>query len=59
MKYLKWILKSIVLSLLFIFITNIIGVYINVNIPLNIWTILIVAVFRIPGIIVLIIFFLL
>lgn len=59
MKYIKWILKSIALALLFIFITNIIGVYINVNIPINIWTVLIVSIFRIPGIIILIIFFLL
>jgi pro-sigmaK processing inhibitor BofA len=59
MKYIKWILKSIALALLFIFITNIIGVYININIPINIWTVLIVSIFRIPGIIILIIFFLL
>lgn len=59
MKYIKWMLKSIVIALLLIFITNIIGVYININIPINIWTILIVSIFRIPGIIILIIFFLL
>ncbi len=59
MKYIKWILKSLILSLIYIFITNLIGVYININIPLNIYTIFFVAVFRIPGIIILIIFFLL
>ena len=59
MKYIKWILKSIALALLFIFITNIIGVYININIPINILKVLIVSIFRIPGIIILIIFFLL
>lgn len=59
MKYIKWILKSIAIALILIFITNILGVYININIPLNIWTILIVSLFRIPGIIILIIFFLL
>ena len=59
MKYIKWILESFIIALVLIFITNIIGVYININIPLNIWTILIVSIFRIPGIIVLIIFFLL
>lgn len=59
MKYIKWMLKSIIIALLLIFITNIIGVYININIPINIWTILIVSIFRIPGIIILIIFFLL
>ena len=59
MKYIKWILKSLILSLLYIFITNIIGVYININIPLNIYTIIFVSNFRLPGIIILIIFFLL
>lgn len=59
MKYIKWALKSLALGLLFIFITNIIGVYININIPINLWTVLIVSIFRIPGVIILIIFFLL
>ncbi len=59
MKYIKWILKSIVLALLMLFITNLIGTYININIPINVWTIILVAIFRIPGIIILIIFFLL
>lgn len=59
MKYIKWILKSIILALLMLFITNLIGTYININIPINLWTIILVAIFRIPGIIILIIFFLL
>ena len=59
MKYIKWLLKSIIIALVLIFITNIIGVYININIPINIWTIFIVSIFRVPGIIILIIFFLL
>lgn len=59
MKVIKWILKSSIISLLLLFVTNVLGTYINVNIPINIWTILIVGVFRVPGIIILIIFFLL
>lgn len=59
MKVIKWVLKSIIISLLLLFVTNVLGTYINVNIPINIWTILIVGVFRVPGIIILIIFFLL
>ena len=55
MKYIKWILKSIVLALSMLFITNLIGTYININIPVNVWTIILVAIFRIPGIIILII----
>lgn len=59
MKVIKWVLKSIIISLLLLFVTNVLGTYININIPINIWTILIVGVFRVPGIIILIIFFLL
>lgn len=59
MKYLKWVIKSLFFSLLLIFATNLIGIYFNINIPLNFWTILITGIFRIPGIIILIIFFLL
>lgn len=59
MKFIKWVLKSLVISLLLLFVTNVLGTYININIPVNIWTILIVGVFRVPGIIILIIFFLL
>lgn len=59
MKVIKWVLKSLIISLLLLFVTNVLGTYINVNIPINIWTILIVGVFRVPGIIILIIFFLL
>ena len=58
-KFLKWFFKSILIALIAIFVTNIIGSYLGFNIPLNIWTILFVTVFRIPGAIILIIFFLL
>ena len=58
-KFLKWLFKSLLIALVAIFVTNIIGAYFGFNIPLNVWTILIVTIFRIPGAIILIIFFLL
>lgn len=59
MKFVKWLIKSIFIALIIIFTTNIIGSYFKFNIPLNIWTILIISLFRVPGAIVLIIFFML
>ncbi len=59
MKFIKWLLKSVLLALLFLFLTNIIGRYVNINIPINLWTILTATIFRLPGVIILIIFFLL
>ncbi|HHU55735.1 MAG TPA: hypothetical protein GXZ48_03470 [Acholeplasmataceae bacterium] len=55
----KWLFKSLIIALIIIFSVNLIGSFFEINIPLNIWTLLIVTIFRIPGAIVLIIFFLL
>jgi len=59
MKFFKWLMKSIFLAFLIIFAVNVIGSFININIPLNIWTFLIILLLRIPGAIILIVFFLL
>lgn len=59
MKVFKWFMKSLVICLILLFVFNVIGAYINLNIPINIWTILITFFLRLPGIIVLTIFFLL
>ena len=59
MKYIKWLFKSLLISIALLFIVNICGRYININIPINVYTILITAIFKVPGIIVLIIFYLL
>lgn len=58
-KFIKWLLKSVAIALLLIFSINLIGSLININIPLNIWTMLIITLFRLPGAIILMIFFLL
>ena len=58
LKAIKWIVESILLGLGILFVFNLIGVYINVNIPINIFTILIVGFLRIPGLVAVIIYML-
>ncbi len=45
-----WLLKSLLFSLIFLFVFNIIGQYINMNIPVNIWSILVIGILKLPGI---------
>ena len=59
LKAIKWSVESILLGLGILFVFNLIGVYINVNIPINVYTLFIAGVFKVPGISVLIIFYLL
>ncbi|HHU23750.1 MAG: pro-sigmaK processing inhibitor BofA family protein [Bacilli bacterium] len=56
LKFLKWLIKSLVFSIVTIFVFNLIGVYINANIPVNIWTILIIGILRIPGLVMILIY---
>ncbi|MBR6517364.1 MAG: pro-sigmaK processing inhibitor BofA family protein [Bacilli bacterium] len=58
LKTIKWIIESLLLGLGILFVFNLIGVYINVNIPINIFTILIVGFLRIPGLVAIIIYML-
>ncbi|MBE6131011.1 MAG: hypothetical protein E7183_04745 [Erysipelotrichaceae bacterium] len=58
LKAIKWIVESILLGLGILFVFNLVGVYINVNIPINIFTILIVGFLRIPGLVAVIIYML-
>lgn len=59
LKGLKWIVESLLLGLGILFVFNLIGVYINVNVPINVFTILIVGFLRIPGLVALVIYMLL
>ena len=58
LKGIKWIIESLLLGLGILFVFNLVGVYINVNIPINIFTILIVGFLRIPGLVAVIIYML-
>jgi len=49
----KWILTTLFFGTITLFVLNIVGVYINVNIPINLINILIVGVLRVPGLILL------
>lgn len=55
MKYVKWAIKSLLFGVVFLFLFNLIGRYINLNIPFNVWSLLIVGTLRIPGAVILII----
>ena len=56
LKLFKWTVKSLVISLALLFIFNVIGVHFNLNVPINIYTILIVGVLRLPGLAMILIF---
>ena len=56
MKYLKWILKSILFGIVALFVFNFIGQYFNLNIPVNVFTILIIGTLKIPGLVALLLF---
>lgn len=59
LKFIKWLLKSVILGLAIVFIFNLIGVYFSLNVPVNIYTILIVGMLRIPGLVMILIFLIL
>lgn len=59
MKFIKWVIKSILFGLVLLFLVNVLGSRLNINIPINIYTILILAIFRLPGVFGLVVFYLL
>ena len=59
LKLFKWIIKSIVIGLITLFVFNLIGSKINLNIPVNIYTITIVGALRLPGLAMILIFLIL
>ena len=59
MKFVKWLVKSLVISLVLLFAINLLGSFININIQVNVYTIVIISILRLPGAIALIIFYML
>ena len=55
-KGLIWIVKSLCFGIATLFLFNICGSFFNMNVPINIWTILIVSVLKLPGLASIIIF---
>jgi len=58
LKFLKWLIQSALFGIATVFVFNIIGSFINLNVPVNIYTLLIVGILRIPGLIIILIFLL-
>lgn len=54
--FIKWFLKCAIFGIITIFLFNFFGSYINLNIPVNIFTIIIIGVLRIPGLVVLLVY---
>ena len=51
----KWSVKNIVIGIVLIYVINIIGVKFNMNIPINVITILVAGFLRVPGVVILLI----
>ncbi len=49
--FFKYMIKSLLIGIVTLFIFNFIGSYFNLNIPINIFTLLIVGILRIPGLV--------
>ena len=54
--FLKWFFKCTLLGIVVLFVFNFIGSYLSLNIPVNIFTILIIGILRIPGLVVILIY---
>ncbi len=52
LKTIKQAIISLLFATIFIYLFNIAGVNFNMHIPINIWTITIVAFLRVPGVII-------
>lgn len=55
LKTIKYILKSVVIGVVSVLIFNLIGQFVNLSLPLNLLSILLIGFFRLPGFIVLLI----
>lgn len=49
-EFFKWIIKTLLIGMIVIFVFNYLGSFVNLNIPVNIYTILLIGALRIPGI---------
>lgn len=54
-KNIKWVIKNILIGLVLLYVVNFLGVDMDIFIPINIITILIVGFLRVPGLIILLI----
>ncbi len=54
-KAIKYVFKSIVIGVVSVLVFNLIGQFVNLSLPLNILSIVLIGFFRLPGFIVLLI----
>ncbi|MCI9182817.1 MAG: hypothetical protein HFG91_00250 [Acholeplasmatales bacterium] len=55
LKAIKYVFKSIVIGVVSVLVFNLIGQFVNLSLPLNILSIVLIGFFRLPGFIVLLI----
>lgn len=59
LNFIKWMLKSFIIGCATLFLFNILGAFINLNIPVNIYTLSIIGTLRLPGLVMILIYLLL
>lgn len=55
LKAIKYVIKSVVIGVVSVLVFNLIGQFVNLNLPLNLLSIVLIGFFRLPGFIVLLI----
>lgn len=55
LKAIKYVFKTIVIGVVSVLVFNLIGQFVNLSLPLNILSIVLIGFFRLPGFIVLLI----
>ncbi|QVK17827.1 pro-sigmaK processing inhibitor BofA family protein [Mycoplasmatota bacterium] len=55
LKNIKWVIKNVLIGIVALYVVNFLGLDLNIFIPINIITILIVGFLRIPGLVILLI----
>lgn len=55
LKAIKYVFKSIIIGVVSVLVFNLIGQFVNLSLPLNILSIVLIGFFRLPGFIVLLI----
>ncbi|MDE7106079.1 MAG: pro-sigmaK processing inhibitor BofA family protein [Anaeroplasmataceae bacterium] len=55
LKIIKYVLKSIIIGVVSVLVFNLIGQFVNISLPLNLLSIILIGFFRLPGFIVLLV----
>ena len=55
LKTIKYLFKSVIIGVVSVLVFNLIGQFVNISLPLNLLSIILIGFFRLPGFIVLLI----